>query len=389
MNSTNNGKPDYKPARMPEIRRKKKNGYKTVSTFSGCGGSCLGYRMAGFEVVWANEFVEAARDTYRENHASFLDERDIRTVQPEEILEVAGLSVGDLDVLEGSPPCASFSTSGNREKDWNKVKKYSDTKQRTDDLFFEYIRLLKGLKPKVFTAENVSGLIKGSAKGYFKGIIREMKDAGYRVSSQLLDAQWLGVPQRRQRIIFIGVREDLKMPPAFPKPLKYYYSLGDVFRYLYGDDYKSVRLITKRNAKGASKKVFDENSSSPTVMAGGIGDVNCSQYSIEGLAIGAEWDKIRPGQQSEKYFNLIKPKVDKPCPTVTQAGGHRGAAAVVHPYEKRKFTIPELRLICGFPEDFKVTGTYRQQWERLGRSVPPMMMYHIADTIRKEILDKV
>ncbi len=112
-------------------------------------------------------------------------------------------------MLDGSPPCASFSTAGKREEGWGKVKLYSDARQRTDDLFFEYARILKGLQPKVFVAENVAGLVRGTAKGYFKLILAELKDCGYRVEARLLDARWLGVPQMRERVIFVGVRNDL------------------------------------------------------------------------------------------------------------------------------------------------------------------------------------
>src|SRR5207248_5858022 len=130
----------------------------------------------------------------------------------------AGLTAGEVDVMEGSPPCASFSTAGKRQAGWGQVRPYSDTRQRTDDLFFEFARLVRGVRPKVFVAENVSGLVKGTAKGYFKEILRALKGCGYRVEARLLDAQWLGVPQVRQRIIFVGVREDLGVGPAFPKP---------------------------------------------------------------------------------------------------------------------------------------------------------------------------
>ena len=129
-------KPDYKVPSMADIEKVRgTNGFKMVSTFSGCGGSCLGFEMEGFEVVWASEFIEAARDTYRLNHPStILDDRDIRLVQAEDILNATGLSVGELDVFEGSPPCASFSMAGKRENKWGEVSKYSETKQQTDDL---------------------------------------------------------------------------------------------------------------------------------------------------------------------------------------------------------------------------------------------------------------
>jgi DNA (cytosine-5)-methyltransferase 1 len=338
---------------MEEIRKIPWNGYNVVSTFAGCGGSSLGYRMAGFRVLWANEFVPAAQETYLANceKYTYLDPRDIREVKPEEILEKINLTRGELDILDGSPPCASFSVCGRREEGWGRIRQYSEIRQRTDDLFFEYIRLIKGIQPKVFVAENVNGLVKGKAKGYFIEILQAMKECNYRVCCKLIDAKWLGVPQSRQRIIFIGVRDDLGIEPVYPRPLPYYYTIRDSF----------TNLV---------------NNVPPEI-------------SIQKYEIGKEWRKLNSGQQSNKYFNLVRTCFNKPCPTVVVEGGNISTASVTHPSEQRKFSIPELKRICSFPDDFILTGSFAQQWERLGRAVPPVMMFHIADTIRREILNKV
>lgn len=389
MNTSSN-KPIYQVPTMEQIVKIPWNGYNVVSTFSGCGGSCLGYRMAGYRVVWASEFIPAAQATYKANHPnSILDTRDIRKVQPEDILAATGLGIGEIDILDGSPPCAAFSTAGKREKGWGKVKQYSDTKQRVDDLFFEYTRILKGVQPKVFVAENVSGLIKGTAKGYFIEILKTLKASGYRVKCKVLDAQWLGVPQMRQRTIFVGVREDLGLEPVHPKPLNYQYTVRD-----------ALPWVNKVKVGGKPFDYRDANERpSPTIMQtdavrsesaylSGGGWVE-SETDISKYAIGREWDKIKQGEKSEKYLSLTKPHLDKPSPCVTQRGGDNTCASVVHPTEKRKFSIAELRRICAFPDDFILTGTYAQQWERLGRAVPPVMMSHIAKTIQLEILDKL
>lgn len=375
-------KPPYRVPTMEEIRALPWNGFKVASIFSGCGGSCLGYRMAGFHVVWANEFIPEAQATYQANHPdSILDPRDIRTIQPEEILEATDLKPGELDLLDGSPPCASFSTAGKREKGWGKVKQYSDSAQRTDDLFFEYARLLRGLQPKVFVAENVRGLVIGSAKGYYLDIFRHLRSCGYKVRSALVDAQWCGVPQARSRIIFVGVREDLPLSPTFPKPLPYRYTLKEVLPHI-------KRAV--HDTRGQFSTGEFTHRPCPTITVG-VNGCNAKHYVVEGppladYAIGVEWDKLRPGEKSEKYLNLIRPDPDKPCPTVTAMGGIVGAASVTHPTERRKFSIQELKRICSFPEDFVLTGDYRQQWERLGRSVPPLMMQRIAGTVRDQIL---
>lgn len=384
------GKPPYQLPMMADVERVRgSTGLTMVSTFSGCGGSCLGFEQAGYDVRYACEFVEAAREVYGLNHPQvYMDPRDVRAIRPAEVLAKLGLQVGELDVLEGSPPCANFSTAGAREKAWGKVKKYSDTKQRSDDLFFEFARLLEGLKPRAFVAENVSGLVKGKAYGYFIEIIRRLRKAGYRVEARLLDAQWLGVPQARQRVIFVGVREDLQLAPVFPLPLPYRYSMRDALPHL--------RRFSSSGHGYFPGLDTDGSKPAPTLPASREGSAYYKAQvevergpSLEGTAIGREWDKLKVGEQSERYFSLVKPNPDKPVPTVTATAGQRGAAGVTHPTEKRKFTIGELRALCAFPPDFRLVGTYEKQWERLGRSVPPRLMYHVARVLRDEVFMKL
>lgn len=382
-------KPPYQIPLMAEINAVEKNGYTAVSTFSGCGGSCLGYRWAGFDVRWASEFVPAAQEVYKANHPdSFMDKRDIRDVKPEEILEQLGMEKGEIDLLDGSPPCASFSLAGKRQKAWGKVKKYSEVEQRVDDLFFEYARILEGLQPRCFIAENVKGLVIGKAKGYFKLILQRLKDCGYDVRAQILNAQWLGVPQRRNRLIFFGVRQDLGVRPEFPKPLKYQYTLRDACPWIQ----KAIHDTSGNRSLGEFT-----NKVCPTITIG-VNGLNSCHYKVcgpvepesffEGYAIEKEWKKLKPGKSSDKYMNLVRAHPDKPCPTVTQTAGLRGAAGVTHPFEKRKFTIRELRRVCGFPDDFVLLGKYTQQWERLGRAVPPPMARAIGLSVL-EVLKKI
>jgi len=436
-------KPPYRVPSMTEVAGLKgSNGYRAVSTFSGCGGSCLGLEMAGFEIVMASEFVEPARDTYRLNHPGvFVDDRDIRTVTADDILERVGLAVGELDLLEGSPPCASFSTAGKRDKAWGEVKKYSDTTQQVDDLFFEFARLVDGLQPKVFIAENVSGLVKGVAKGYFKMILRALKDCGYQVEAKLLDAKWLGVPQSRQRLIFMGVRNDLGVGPEWPLPLPYWYAIRDACPWITNGG------VMKDGYGAVETRLVDTEQPAGTVTTKGVGHVDGHQIlvnppssssayrgpsppgkgqrheltaeeeaqtsadaatweayllatghppappeefmlvDIRRYAIGREWLRLRPGQSSSKYINLVRSDAGKPVNTIATIG-LPGPAAVTHPSEPRKFTIPELRRLCSFPDDFVLTGSFAQRWERLGRAVPPLMMRAVGDSVRS-VLDCV
>lgn len=330
---------------MAEIEAVPWNGLTVASTFSGCGGSCLGYRMAGYRVVWANEFIPAAQDAYRANHRpTRLNTKDIRDIRADDIRAESG--VVDIDVLDGSPPCSSFSTAGKRDKGWGKKKLYSDgVKQRTDDLFFEYARILRELKPRAFIAENVIGLVKGVAVGYFRLILRELRGCGYKVVARILDASWLGVPQARKRLIFVGVRDDIGREPTHPRPLPYQYTLGEALRLTNG------MCVEKES-------------------------------SISHYALGREWEKLSIGEKSKKYFNLVRPKLDRPCPTIL-AGQSVSTASVAHPIECRKFSIFELKAISGFPLDFILPGSFVQNTERIGRAVPPPMMMRVAATVAK------
>ena len=379
------GKPLYRVPSMAEIAAIEPTGLTVASLFAGCGGSCLGYRMAGYRVAWANEFIPAARESYRANYPETpIDPRDIRQIDPGEILAAIGMRSGELDLLDGSPPCAAFSTSGKREAGWGKVRKYSDTVQRTDDLFAEYARILRGLMPRVFVAENVSGLVKGTAKGHFLAILADLKAAGYRVAARLLDAQWLGVPQARQRIFFVGVREDLHREPAFPKPLPYRYSVREALPWI-------------RHVSGRTKPQFHRGESPVDRPMNSIlvQDPDQTRYEIEA---DADMSRYAVEQGSNEGFgsDSFRPIDRHPSPTIgagPQAGNGRCPPSQLRftdpasgKVECRKFSIAELRRICGFPDDFALTGSYAQQWERLGRAVPPVMMAHLAAAIRDRIL---
>jgi len=386
MTSKTQTKPPYSIPSMEDIENIPWNGLNVVSTFSGCGGTCLGYKMAGFRVLWASEFIPAAQEVYRLNHPkTILDSRDIRQVSGADILKSIGMKRGEVDVLEGSPPCASFSTSGRLEDKWGEVVSYSDTKQRVDDLFDEYIRIVDEVHPKVFVAENVSGLVKGVAKGYFKRILAKMRSMDYVVEAKLLNAAWLGVPQARERLFFVGVRKDINRPPAYPKPLKYQYTLADILPNIRAvkmggrpDHWKSSERPSPTITQSAATR-------SMSAYLDGGGWVE-AETSMEGYAIGNEWDKMKQGDTSDKYINLYKPSVHRPSPTVSASGGNPSTASVTHPTEKRKFSIAELKLLSSFPHDFQLTGSFPKQWERIGRAVPPFMARALAVSIRDDIL---
>lgn len=362
-------KPVFSIPSMSEIEATPKNGLKVMSLFSGCGGSSLGYKMSGYDVVLANEFLPAAQEVYELNKSphTILDKGDIRNISGDSLLTRVGLEKGELDILDGSPPCASFSTAGNREKDWGEIKSYSDTNQRTDDLFIEFIRMVNEIQPKVFIAENVVGLVTGTSKGMFLEFLKRMKATGYQVKAASLDSQWLGVPQTRVRVFFIGVRNDLEKTPTFPTPLPYKYSIREAF-----DGQDSIVDNTLANT-WLSLQDDDGVRSDPRLL-----DASGQQ------ALYHVWMRTPKGGRDMTRFNFVKADFNLPCSTITAAAAH--GAGVTHESEPRRFTISELKRVFTFPADFQLVGSFEKQWERLGRSVPPFMMKELSATVRDTIL---
>ena len=188
-----------------------KNGLKVFSTFACGGGSSMGYRLAGYEVIGANDIDPQMAKVYQHNHKPkhyFLCPiGDLLTKElPDDLY--------NLDILDGSPPCSTFSISGSREKAFGKDKKFREgqAKQVLSDLFFDWIALVDKLRPKVAIAENVKGMISGNAKAYTRAVVDKLRAIGYDVQLFCLNAASMGVPQKRERVFFICSRRDLKLP---------------------------------------------------------------------------------------------------------------------------------------------------------------------------------
>lgn len=316
------------------------NGKPTViSTFCGTGGSSLGYKWAGYKELLAIDLDSHAVECFRLNfpevpcwHKSIVD------VTSKEIMTWCGLKVGELDVLDGSPPCQGFSTAGKRE-----------VRDPRNDLFKHYVRLIQELEPRVFVMENVSGMAKGKMKGKFIEIMQTLKNLDYNVKCKQMNSMYYGVPQSRERLIFIGIRKDLDKVPEYPIPSK--------------------KIITVYRAlKNIKNRTFTRPLAT---VAGKI------------------WDNIKPGQNGTYYrpgyyMNTVKINPNRPCPTIPKTIG--GTGATLHWEEKRSLTIEEVKKLCSFPDDWKLTSSPTKQWARLGNAVMPKFMQAIAETIKKEIL---
>ena len=189
-----------------------KNECNVFGTFICGGGSTMGYKLAGFNHLGGVEIDVKVADVYKENHKpKYLFVEDIRAFNKRTDLPT---ELYNLDILDGSPPCSTFSMAGSREKAWGKSKQFREGQamQTLDDLVFVYCDTIIKLQPKVFLLENVKGIIQGNAKAYSKAIVKKMQEAGYTVQVFCLNAASMGVPQKRERVFFIGHKKEFVLP---------------------------------------------------------------------------------------------------------------------------------------------------------------------------------
>lgn len=345
------------------------NAPTVVSLFAGCGGSSLGYSMAGFHELLAVEWNDNAVQTFKLNFPDVpIYHGDICNLTVEECLKLANLEPEQLDILDGSPPCQGFSTAGKRIMEDSR-----------NQLFREYVRLLRGLQPKVFVMENVSGLVKGKMKLIFAEIMRELKASGYEVSTRLLNAMYFGVPQSRQRLIFIGVRKDLEIKPSHPKA-----EMGPVIAN------QAIPGLLATRSQRINPWIDSLASSAATIckMEEGYQALSTSADLAE-AQIKETWQmaKVLAGRLPKKHFGLIRLNPDLPSPTIQKDAGNT-TTGLCHPIEIRKLTIPEIKRLASFADGFELIGDYKSKWARIGNSVPPLFMRSIALHIRQEILSR-
>lgn len=377
----------YTPYTLQDVvNASNQNKFNVISTFAGGGGSSTGYRLAGGKILCINEFVEEAQNTYRENYPDTpILPGDIKELSGKDFLDIANIGVGELDILDGSPPCSAFSVAGklSHSRDgkhsdgWGQTKNYSDGKmvENIEDLFFEFLRVADDIKPKVIIAENVKGLTIGEAKEYFNKIQNTFEDIGYDVVAKVLDSRYFGISQTRTRVFFIGVRNDITekaglnfmtIGNVFPQELPDVVPLKDALIGLEYDE-EEVKYLTEKFSKTAywrdtgSKMEIDP----PKVLTG-------MDYHPKG-----------------HHFNLKRVSQYHPAPTLTAMGSNDTTAGAFHWAEPRKLTLGELKRIQSLPDDFKLTGKWNQKSERIGRMVPPLMMKVIADSVYNKILKEI
>lgn len=281
----------------------------------------MGYKMAGFKELLAVEWDQNAVDTFRLNFPEVpVYHGDIAKLTGAECMRLAGVGVGKLDVFDGSPPCQGFSTAGKR--------KFDDPR---NSLFKEYARLIQELQPRVFVMENVTGMVKGYMKQAYLTIIQTLRDCGYRAKGEVLNAMYYNVPQSRERVIIIGVRNDLGIEPTHPKPQTKPTSVESIC-----PEERGKKYVTFRNKGGGYHNSFSTSS--------------------------------------------------RPLPTIMKGGGVQ-----YYTTDKRHIMVPRsiLTICASYPDNFTWTGNDRQIIARIGNSVPPNLMRAIAEHVRDNILAKI
>lgn len=283
----------------------------------------MGHVLAGGRARLAVEWDDHAAAVYRLNFPTTpIFHGDVAKLSVDEALRMGELEPGELDILDGSPPCQGFSTVGKRQLE-----------DRRNGLFAEYVRLLRGLQPRAFVMENVSGMVKGKMRLVFVEALRALRASGYKVKCRLMNAAYFGVPQDRQRVFFVGVREDIGMEPSHPRG--------------------QTRPITLREALGEDMDAVRE----------GFGPTNL---------VG-----VRSADFANKWRSAARP-----CCTIVKS---RPPILLLRGGRQREMTAEECAIVGSFPTSFKWIGAPAKRIERIGNSVPPMMMkalsLHILETV--------
>lgn len=302
----------------------------------------MGYKLAGYEMLGGVEIDPEMMKIYRANHnpkhSYLMGVQDFNKIPRDQIPK----ELFELDILDGSPPCSSFSMAGSREKAWGENKKFREGQahQILDDLFFNFIETARILQPKIVVAENVKGLVMGKAKGYVKQINNMFNLAGYECQLFLLNSAFMGVPQRRERTVFIARRKDLNLP---------------TFKMEFNEKTISV------------KKAFEGLSGQP----GKATEEQSRWWKL--TKAGNSFSTVHP---KGSWFNSIKLDPNSPANTLAASGG---AGGLYHYAECRKLSDLECKRIQSFPDDYNL-GNQAGQYV-CGMSVPPYMMQRIANQI--------
>ena len=372
--------------------------FSYISFFAGGGGSSAGYKLAGGDCRFVNEFQQVAVNTYLANWPSTPHIcGDIKNITGKKIMEMTGLEVGELDILDGSPPCPPFSMSGTKQKGWNKEKvAYGMKQQNIEDLTWEMIRITSEMKPKVVICENVKGLTMDYAKQHLDRMCADFEKEGYTTTYKVLNGIHFGVPQKRQRVFIVSVRNDvldkIGMPwmlisSLFPESANEEPTIEDAIGDLRLDNENSVEAYElcesmKTSAKYKWLKRLEKN---PNRVVS-VGDDVVGPWYDKVIAHRTKMGKSIP-EAKHSFYQSRRVPWNQASHTLSEQGMMTSLAVHLHPEEDRVFTTKEGARIMTLPEDYINTGTLNERLARIGLMVAPMMMKYLAESIYEKVLE--
>ena len=393
----------YKPYTLADVHKaSEQKRFTYISTFAGGGGSSIGYKLAGGHLVAMNEFQEIACDTYKMNfpNATIFQE-DIRELDYPKFMIAVGLSEGELDILDGSPPCPPFSMAGKKRAGWGQTKKvYGKVQTNIEDLTFDFIEMAGHLKPKVIVCENVKGLTMAHAQDYFNEMIRGFESIGYTVGYKVMSASNYGVPQKRERIFFFCVRDDIAdklglnfmtVQSLFPEEQRPVPTMKDAIWDLQKDpdNMEQAEFLieemkkTKKYPYVIQMKKDDVNEPWPVGPNHSAYD-ECGRYH-------ALTNNKEDGSPDYKYFQTRRTGWNVPSNTLTELGQTLGMCCLLHPSEDRQYTIKEALRLMSLPDDYKFHESegLSNKYRRIGLMVASHQMMHNANSIYEKVLCRV
>ena len=372
--------------------------FNYISFFAGGGGSSAGYKLAGGDCKFVNEFQQVAVDTYLANWPNTPHVcGDIKNVTGKQIMEMTGIKEGELDILDASPPCPPFSMSGTKQKGWGKEKTAYGMKQKNiEDLTWEVIRIAGEMKPKVIVCENVKGLTMEYAKEHLNRMVADFEKEGYTTTYKVLKGHEQGVPQKRERVFIVSIRndvmDDIGMPfmcinNIFPEPEKEFADIRDAIGDIQQNNENASQAyeLVEAMKKGAKWKWLKRLPKNPDKVVS-VGDDVVGPWYDKVIAHRKKWGKTVPDKKHSFYQSRRVPW-HQASHTLSEQGLQTSLAVHLHPEEDRVFTTKESARIMTLPDDYKLTGTLNQQLARIGLMVAPICMKYLADEIYKQVLE--
>ena len=368
-----------------------------ISFFAGGGGSSAGYKLAGGDCLFVNEFQQVAVDTYLENWPNTPHIcGDIKNITGQQIMEMTGLKKYELDILDGSPPCPPFSMSGTKKKGWNKEKTaYGLKQQNIEDLTWEMIRIAGEMKPKVIICENVKGLTMDYARDHLNRMVADFEALGYSTTYKVLNGIHFGVPQKRQRVFIISVRNDvlddidmswMLISSLFPEPVDEEPTIEDAIGDLRLDNENSVEAIELCEAmkKSAKYKWMKRLPKNPDRVVS-VGDDVVGPWYEKVIAHRQKMGKSVP-EAKHSFYQSRRVPWNQASHTLSEQGLQTSLAVHLHAEEDRVYTTKESKRLMTLPEDYKLTGTLNERLARMGLMVAPLQMKYVAESIYEKVL---